>query len=285
MTPVDYCRQKVGKPGSSFYYSTLFLPVAKRDAIVILHAYFNEVAEVIDECKEPAVAKVKLEWWREETCNVFAGRPRHLIGKALVSVIDNYGVTVEPLLDFIDGVNMDIDQARYDNFKDLRLYCERVGSTMALLSTRVLQYTEAPTLDYARELGVARTLTGIVRNIGSDIRRNRLYVPTEDLTRFDVPVADIMNRTENDGFRALIEHQIARAETHYERAMQQLPEKDRLAQLPGLILAAIDRIVLNEIRHDGYPVLRERLTLPPLRKLWVAWKTRFREKRRNRRSR
>ena len=283
MTPAEYCRAKVGQAGSSLYYRTLFLPTAKRNAVMALHAYFREVAEVVDECQEPAVARIKLEWWREEIRKAVSATPSHPVAMALQSVLAEYPLNPETLLGFVDGIGMNLDRGRYDTFDELRVYCERVGGTAALLDASVCGYADPATPWCVRELGVAHALTRILCDTGKDARRNRIYLPIEELARFDVPVADILNVHECENLQSLITHQIEHTEAFYERAIAQLPEGDRLHQLPALITASLDRALLHEIRNDGCRVLRQHTALPPSRKLWIAWRTRRRERHRHKR--
>jgi phytoene synthase len=282
MTPADYCRQRVAQPGSSFYYSTLFLPASKRESIIALEACFREIVDVIDECQETAVARVKLAWWREELGRAFSGAPRHPVGKALQPVIAAHRLDFDTFDAFIDGVNTQLELDRHQTFNDLRLYCQRLGSPAALLSARIFGYEDAATADYARELGTAHELTRIVRDIGWDAHRNRIYLPIEDLQRFDVPVSVLLNAGETAGLGPLITHQIERAEEQYHNAVARLPESERTQQLSGLTMAALDGALLQELRAEGAHILRRRTTLSPLRMLWIAWRTRRREQRRRR---
>lgn len=283
MTPADYCRAKVGQPGSSLYYRTRFLPTAKRHALIALHAYFREVADVVDECQEPAVARIKLEWWREEIRKAVSATPSHPVAKALQALLAEYPVSPDTLLEFVDGIAMNLDHGRYETFDSLGVYCGRVGGTAALLDASVCGYADPATPLHVRELGVAHALTRIVCDAGKDARRNRIYIPIEELVRFHVPVADILNGHEHENLQSLMTHQIERVETFCERAIAQLPERDRPQQLPALITAALDRALLQEIRDDGCRVLRQRTALPPWRKLWIAWNTRRCERRRYKR--
>ncbi|MFQ6023052.1 MAG: presqualene diphosphate synthase HpnD [Acidiferrobacterales bacterium] len=283
MTPAEYCEQKVRPRGSTFYYSSLFLPLEKREAVTSLHAYCREVGEVTDECHEPAVARIKLEWWRQEIDNTFRGKPTHPICKALVSTVHTYGMPKDHFLEFIDGVEMDLNQGRYNTFGELTSYCQRVGAVMGLLSTPILEYTDPTTLQCARELGIALQLTEILLDVRKHARRNHVYIPIEDLTRFDVPVADIMNGIETSNFRSLIAFEMERIEHHYACAIERLPKNDRLRQLPALIMAAIYRATLDEVRKDGYRILNHSIALTPVRKFWIAYKTRRQERRLNKR--
>lgn len=282
MTPADYCRQKVAQPGSTFYYSTLFLPASTRESIIALEACFREIVDVIDQCQEAAVARIKLAWWREEFERAFSGVPRHPVSKALQPVIAAHNLDFETFDTFIDGVDTQLEYGRHQTFDDLRLHCQRLGSPATLLSARIFGCEDTATADYARELGTAHELTRIVRDIGRDARRNRIYLPIEDLQRFDVPVSVLLNAGEAAGLQPLIMYQIERTEGQYRNAVARLPENERTQQLSGLIMAALDGALLRELRAEGADILRQRTVLPPLRMLWIAWRTRRKEKHRHR---
>lgn len=274
MTPDQYCEDKAAKSGSSFYYSFRFLPDDKRLAITALYAFCREVDDVVDECTDEQIARRKLAWWRSEIDNLYAGAPEHPVTRALLPHVQRLDLPREQLLEIIDGMEMDLDQARYASFKDLQLYCYRVASVVGLLAAQIFGYTDRRTLKYAHDLGIAFQLTNIIRDVGEDARRGRLYLPVDELQRFNVPAADIFNYRESDNFRALMDFQIERAEQFYARAWEQLPQADRKSQRPGLLMAAIYRATLQEIKLEGADkVLNQRTSLTPLRKLWLAWKT------------
>ena len=273
MTPQDYCQQKAAASGSSFYYSFLFLPPERRQAITALYAFCREVDDVVDECDDPQVAASTLVWWRAEVARLYAGQPQHPVTQALQAVLPRFNLPQEQLLEIIDGMEMDLQQTRYLDFKALSLYCYRVASVVGLLAAEIFGHTERQTLKYAHDLGMAFQLTNIIRDVGEDARRGRIYLPLDELKRFDVPVADILNARHSDNFRRLMEFQIERAESYYDQAMRQLPDIDRKTQRPGLVMAAIYRTVLDEIKRDGSRVLNQRTSLTPLRKLWIAWRT------------
>jgi phytoene synthase len=168
---------------------------------------------------------------------------------------------------------MDLTQTRYLDFAALERYCHRVAGVVGMLAAGIFGYRDARTLEYARLLGTAFQLTNIIRDVGEDARRNRIYLPIEDLQRFGVSAADVLQARHSEAFAALMAFQAARARDWYARAMAMLPDEDRRAQRPGLIMAAIYRTLLEEIERDGFQVLRQRTSLTPVRKLWVAWKT------------
>lgn len=278
MTPEQYCQQKAGASGSSFYYSFLFLPPERRAAIIALYAFCRQVDDAVDECIHPEVAAAKLAWWRGEIANVYAGDPAHPVARALLPAVRAYDLPQAQFTDVIDGMAMDLVPARYPTFTALREYCYRVASAVGLLSARIFGYTDPRTLAFAEELGIAFQLTNIIRDVGEDALLGRVYLPQEDLARFGVTAADILQRRDHPAVRALIAFEAERAQAYYERAMACLPTVDRISQLPSLIMASIYRANLNEIAADGYRVLDHKVTLPVLRKLWLAWTTARRER-------
>ncbi|WP_068804696.1 presqualene diphosphate synthase HpnD [Thauera phenolivorans] len=273
MNPHDYCQEKAAKSGSSFYYSFMFLPPERRQAITALYAFCREVDDVVDECHDPSLAQAKLAWWRQELGRVYSGTPTHPVGLALQDVVGRYAMAEEQLEEIIDGMAMDLQQTRYLDFKGLQLYCYRVASVVGLLAAGIFGYQERQTLKYAHDLGIAFQLTNIIRDVGEDARRGRIYLPVDELQRFDVPAKDILEARYTDNFRALMAFQAERAERFYDQALAQLPAVDRRAQRPGLIMAAIYRTLLEEIAADGFLVLDRRTSLTPLRKVWIAGKT------------
>ena len=273
MTPDQYCQQKASQSGSSFYYSFLFLPPSRRRAITALYAFCREVDDIVDECTDVSVARTKLAWWRTEVAALYAGKGRHPVAQALATVVTSFKLPQERLQEIIDGMEMDLTQRRYADFPALKQYCYRVASVVGLLAAEIFGYADPRTLVYAENLGMAFQLTNIIRDVGEDARRDRVYLPLDELARFNVPVADIMHARATDDFRRLMEFQVERALGYYRDAFAALPAGDRKAQRPGLVMAAIYQTVLAEIRADGMPVLTQRTSLTPLRKLWIAWRT------------
>ena len=274
MSPQEYCQQKAAASGSSFYYSFMFLPQPKREAITALYAFCREVDDIADECSELHTAQIKLDWWRSEIGNLYAGQPQHPVSKALAPAVEAFGLSKEHFQEIIDGMQMDLEQNRYRDFKQLQLYCYRVASVVGLLSAAIFGYSNRNTLKYAHDLGMAFQLTNIIRDVGEDARRNRIYLPLEELQMFGVSEHDILHGNETEQVRKLLEFQIERAESFYDRALNALPQEDRKAQLTGLIMAAIYRTLLREILADQpQKVLNSKTSLTPLRKLWLAWTT------------
>jgi phytoene synthase len=273
MDPHQYCQQKAAASGSSFYYSFLFLPPDRRRAITALYAFCREVDDVVDECADAAVARAKLAWWRNEVAAAYRGSAQHPVARALAEVAPRYNLPEARLAEIIDGMQMDLDYNRYPDFETLRQYCHRVAGVVGLLSAEIFGYTDRRTLDYAANLGLAFQLTNIVRDVGEDARRNRIYLPLDELARHGVAEADILQARETDAFLGLMKFQIERAQGYYRTAFDHLSPQDRRPQRAGIIMAAIYQTLLEEIRRDGCHVLAQRTSLTPVRKLWIAWKT------------
>lgn len=277
MTPDQYCQEKAVQSGSSFYYSFLYLPSEKRRAITALYAFCREVDDIVDECTEVSVARMKLAWWRQEIASIFntggENKPSHPVTKALVEVVKTINLSASQLIEIIDGMEMDLDYNRYADFSTLKLYCHHVAGVVGQLSAEIFGYQDRKTLEYAHSLGLAFQLTNIIRDVGEDARRDRIYLPQDELDSFGVSKEDILYSRESENFRRLMEFQIDRAETYYIQAFAALPPEDRKNQRPGFIMAEIYRTLLEEIKEDGCQVLRQRVSLTPIRKLWIGWKT------------
>ncbi|HEY9197996.1 MAG TPA: presqualene diphosphate synthase HpnD [Gammaproteobacteria bacterium] len=277
--PLAYCENKATSSGSSFYYAFRFLPDDQRRAITALYAFCREVDDVVDECSDVGVARLKLQWWRDEVDRLFDGVPQHPVARALREHVQRRNLPREYFLEILDGMEMDLDRHRYDAWKDLALYCHRVAGVVGLLSAEIFGYSNRQTLKYAGELGTAFQLTNILRDVREDARRGRIYLPREDLARFGVDEQDILSHQHTPQVHALLAHTLERARGHYRKALALLPAEDRHAQRSGLIMAAIYQATLDEVERDGLRVLDRRIALTPLRKLWIAWRTARREER------
>lgn len=273
MTPEQYCQSKAAQSGSSFYYSFLFLPSERRRAITALYAFCREVDDVVDEIQEQDVARTKLAWWSNEIAELYHGSPQHPVTRALAPAVKTYDLPESRFQEVIAGMEMDLSRNRYDTFADLTLYCHRVAGVVGLLAAEIFGRTHDATLDYAENLGTAFQLTNIIRDVGEDARRGRVYIPLEDLARFGVEAGDILRGRASNRFNELIGYQIARARKFYDRAFAALPDADRRAQRPGLVMAAIYQSLLNDIQKRQTNVLTTRASMTPIRKLWIAWRT------------
>jgi 15-cis-phytoene synthase len=273
MSPDEYCQQKAAKSGSSFYYSFMFLPPQKRRAITALYAFCREVDDIVDECSDISLAATKLSWWRSEIALMAEQKATHPVTQAMAPFQQSMGITAARLNEVIDGMQMDLEQTRYLDFTQLKLYCHRVAGVVGLMACDIFGRQSESTLAYAEKLGLALQLTNIIRDVGEDARNGRVYLPIEDLQRFNVPVHQILRCETSPAFMQLMEFQAQRAREAYRQAYALLPESDRKAQRTGLIMGAIYSLLLTEIESNGFKVLSERTSLTPLRKLWVAYRT------------
>jgi phytoene synthase len=273
MSPDEYCQQKAAASGSSFYYSFLFLPPERRRAITALYAFCREVDDAVDETSDESVARTKLAWWRKEVAAMLAGAPTHPVTKALQPHLAAYHIDGKHLVAIIDGMEMDLNQTRYLDYPGLKRYCWHVAGVVGILSASIFGVTRPETLEYAERLGLAFQLTNIIRDVGEDARKGRIYLPVNELQQFNVSAADLLNARHSENFEKLMAFQAGRAQKIYDEAFALLPGEDRRAQRPGLIMASIYRTLLTEIENDGYHVLQHRISLTPIRKLWLAWKT------------
>ncbi|CAN5821852.1 presqualene diphosphate synthase HpnD [soil metagenome] len=273
MSPDEYCQQKAAQSGSSFYYSFLFLPTERRRAITALYAFCREVDDVVDDSLDEAIARTKLNWWRKEINAMLTGQPTHPVTKALQPHLLTYALDGAHFHAIIEGMEMDLNQNRYLDFIALQKYCWHVAGVVGVLSASIFGVTNPRTKEFAEKLGLALQMTNIIRDVGEDARKGRIYLPVNELQQFNVPANDILNARHSPEFEALMQFQFTRAQQLYDDAFAALPDEDRKAQRTGLIMASIYRALLLEIQRDGFHVLNQRISLTPIRKLWLAWKT------------
>jgi len=281
MNPDQYCQNKAVASGSSFYSSFRFLPEQQRRAITALYAFCREVDDVVDECHDVSVARQTLNWWRSEVSALYLGKATHPVTLALQNLLNDFNLAEELLHEIIDGMEMDLDIQHYPNFKELSLYCYRAASVVGLLSAEIFGFKNRNTLKYAHDLGMAFQLTNILRDVREDAERGRVYLPQDELEKFGVSQEDLTRPITSDAVQALFQFQAERARDYYKKAFNELPNEDRYTQRVGLIMAEIYQSLLDEIEDDKYRVLEHRIKLTPLRKVWLAWRTARREKKRH----
>jgi phytoene synthase len=272
MTPQQYVQEKAASSGSSFYYAFLFLPPERRAAITAFYAFCREVDDVVDEVSDPGVASTKLAWWRNEVHQAFQGQPHHPVMQALHPLCATFGIEEALLQSVIEGCEMDLSQTRYLDYPSLSRYCHLVAGVVGEVSAKIFGQSDNATTQYAHKLGQAFQLTNIIRDVGEDALRGRIYLPVSELQQFDVKAHEILNRVDSDRFQSLMQFQAQRAHALYDQALSLLPAQDWRQQKPGLMMASIYRTLLREIEAQRFPVLKQRVALTPLRKLWLAWK-------------
>jgi len=280
MTPQQYVQDKAAKSGSSFYYAFRFLPPPRRAAITAFYAFCREVDDVVDEMRDPGVAAAKLQWWRGEVQQAYAGQPGHPVMQALMPLAPAHAIEARHLNAVIDGCQVDLEQTRFLDFPALQRYCHLVAGVVGEVAANIFGRTQPQTVQYAHTLGQAMQLTNIIRDVGDDARRGRIYLPVNELQRFGVKASEILARQApwgySERFEALMRFQAERAHALYDQAFALLPDVDRVAQKPGLMMANIYRTLLREIEAQGFQVLHQRTSLTPLRKLWIATRTHWR---------
>jgi phytoene synthase len=282
MTPEQYVQNKAAGSGSSFYYAFRFLPPQQRAAITAFYAFCREVDDVVDEVSDPSVAATTLAWWRKEVAATFSGQPSHPALQALSPHTQRYAIEPQHLLAVIDGCELDLHQTRYLDFAGLSRYCHLVAGVVGEVAANIFGRTEMATIAYAHQLGLAMQLTNIIRDVGDDARRGRIYLPLDELKQFDVKAHELLERKApwgySERFAQLMRFQAERAERSFDVALALLPPADRRAQRPGLAMAQIYRTLLREIAADDFQVLHQRVALTPLRKVWIAMQTHWRER-------
>ncbi|CAJ0724124.1 presqualene diphosphate synthase HpnD [Ralstonia mannitolilytica] len=276
VTPDEYCADKAAPPGSDVYYSVLFLSPERRRATVALEAVRRELEDAVRDASDPSVVQTKLQWWRQELARLFEGRPEHPATKALQPFLNTYDIGAVHLGELLAGVEADAMQNRYLDWPNLRRHGDQVAGVAGRLAARIAGHTHARTLEFARQMSLAEQLVHFIRNLGEDVRHNRIYIPVDELQRFNVPAADLFNRRYAEGFKPLMASQAERARATYNEALAALPTEDRRAQRPALIRGVLAMRLLDEVEADGFQVLTQRTDLTPLRKLWLAWKTQIR---------
>ena len=272
MTPQQYVQEKAASSGSSFYYAFLFLPPHRRAAITAFYAFCREIDDVVDEVPDPGVAATKLAWWQTEVKRAYEGTAQHPVMQALMPCAHEFGIQAGHLLSVIEGCQMDLTQTRYLDYPGLKRYCHLVAGVVGEVAARIFGQTQDQTTTYAHTLGLACQLTNIIRDVGEDAVRGRIYLPINELHQFEVKAQEILQRQDSTRFQALMRHQASRAHGLYEQAFDLLPQADKRSQKPGLMMASIYRTLLREIEAAQFPVLQQRVRLTPLRKFWLAWK-------------
>jgi phytoene synthase len=256
---------------TSFYYSFLVLPPSKRNAVIAVWDFCRAVDDAVDEEEAPERAAEALRGWRAELASCYNGtRPGTPQAQALQPYVQQFNLPRQPFDDLIEGVEMDLRHARYPTFEALSDYCRRVASTVGLICVEIFGYRNAATREYAVNLGMALQLTNIVRDVAADLQRGRVYLPEEDLRRFDVSERDLAAGTVTPQVRALLAHQCVRAHDYYRRAAASLPREDARTLVAAEIMGAIYYEILRGIERSGYDVFARRVRVPRPRRAMIA---------------
>jgi phytoene synthase len=270
----EYCQQKAAPPGSSTYYALRQAPAASQPLLTALFALRREFEETVKETSDPAIGRTKLAWWQNEIAALAAGSPSHPVAKALAAYLPNVQAEYPALQALLAGFETDLDQARYLDYPNLRRYVQGVGGTFASLVARATAKDGAQASNWSAPLGEALQLAQFVVETGNDARHGRIYIPVDEMQRFNVTAADLINRKYSDAFTELMRFETRRARDALQTARAAVPKQERRAQRTLLAHAALALALLDEIERDGYHVLHQRIALTPIRKLWIAWRSR-----------
>lgn len=271
MTPQEYCKQKTKESHSSFLSAFIFLKKEKREALTALYAYCREVDDIADECLDHEIASKKLNWWREEVERLFKGEPQHPVSKALHPFLSHFNLSKNYFIEIIDGMEMDVKFNRYESFEQLELYCYRVASCVGILSAHIFGFKNKDTLTFAKNLGIALQLTNIIRDLGEDARRGRIYIPLDELKKLGVSEEEIISLKNSEKIKILVQNQSDRAKKFYDLASKTLPIEDKKSQKISLVMGNIYYVLLKEIVKDNpEKILNQKTILPGFRKMRIT---------------
>ncbi len=268
------CRAVTKASRSNFAYAFLVLPKAKREALYAIYAFCRISDDVVDEAPSGSASGAapaeRLKAWRAELDACFRGEPRHPVTRRLAEVLGRFSIPQIYFEELLNGVEMDLVQTRYATFADLERYCYRVAGVVGLMCIEIFGYTRPETRRYAEHLGTAFQLTNILRDVGSDGAKGRIYLPQEDLARFGCAEADILDRRLTPSFRDLMRFQAARAKTFYDAARASLPLADRGPMLPAEIMRVIYVRLLRQIERRAFDVYSRPIRLSDAHRLLLA---------------
>jgi phytoene synthase len=277
LTTPDVSRSLTRASRSNFYYAFLFLPRAQRQALYSVYAFCRITDDLVDETAAPAGVMPggtspidRLKAWRAELDACFRGEPSHPVTVRLAETILAFRIPHGYFEELLDGVEMDLTKSRYATFAELQQYCHRVAGVVGLMCIQIFGYRHPDTRCYAERLGTAFQLTNILRDLGTDADRGRIYLPQEDLERFGVAEADLLNRRKSPAFDALMRFEVGRARHSYAAAEAALPPEDRPNMLAAEIMGTIYARILDRIEAADYDVFSRRIRLTDAHRLWLA---------------
>lgn len=268
----EYCAQKAAPAGSSAYYALRQAPASRQPFLTALFALRRELEETVKDTSDPTIGRTKLAWWQKEAAALAAGQPSHPVSRALVRHCADIEAEAPTLRTLVAGFEMDLDQARYLDFPNLARYMERVGGAFAGAVARATARETQRVGEWAPALGNALMLAQFVQELGNDARHGRIYLPIDELQRFGVTAAEIVNRKYSPAFSELMRFQTSRARDALHTAVAAIPAAERPTQRTLRAQSAMALALLDEIERDDFQVLHQRIALTPIRKLWIAWR-------------
>ncbi len=277
----ELCRQITAKFSKTFYLGTLLLPEEKRRAIWAIYVWCRRTDELVDGPRGSQTTDETLDQWEQQLESLFTGVPIEDVDVAFVDSLQRYPLDIQPFRDMIAGQRMDLYRSRYETFEELELYCYRVAGTVGLMTTPVMGIDNTPrtspwdiyqnvTTDPTEEaiaLGIANQLTNILRDVGEDARRGRIYLPLEDLALFNYTEADLLNEVVDDRWRGLMQFQIQRARKFYASAESGISYLSPDARFPIWASLMLYRGILDVIERNQYDVFTKRAYVPGPQKL------------------
>ncbi|KPQ35818.1 MAG: phytoene synthase CrtB [Phormidesmis priestleyi Ana] len=275
----ERCRQITAEYSKTFYMGTLLMPEAKRRAIWAIYVWCRRTDELIDGPQAKFTTESTLDHWESQLESIFLGHPKDDLDVALVDTLSHFELDIQPFKDMISGQRMDLHRSRYETFEELKLYCYRVAGTVGLMSTTVMGMDGSvntapwrkaspvqPPIPEAVSLGMANQLTNILRDVGEDAQRDRIYLPLEDLALFDYTQEDLFNGVIDDRWRALMRFQIQRALKYYQEAESGISRLHPDARWPVWTALMLYRKILDVIVENDYDVFNRRAFVPKRRK-------------------
>jgi phytoene synthase len=267
----DIAKEISKKSKSSFYYAFNLLPAEQRDAMNTVYAFCRETDDIVDEGTVADDIKYdKLRKWRIELEKSRNGHSVYPLINKLSKTIQNFNIPLEPFFDLLKGMEMDLQQKRYLTFNDLQTYCYHVASTVGLMCIEIFGYKHPSAKDFAVNLGIALQLTNILRDIKRDAERGRIYLPQEDLRKFNYNESDIFNNTYNENFQKMMKYQVERAKEYFNTATACLNKEDKKAMFAARAMQHIYYRMLNKIVDADYDVYNKRIKISTAKKVGIS---------------
>ena len=279
----NYCRQVTQQASKTFYWGSVFLPPPKRRAIWAVYALCRVVDDIVDEAVNQEALRVghlvgsknpekELDYWRQSLERIYqhGGTNDGPIQCAWSDMLQHYAVPFQPVLELLDGVQMDLMVKRYQTFDELYVYCYRVAGTVGLLTSPIFGYSDDTALQHAVDLGVALQLTNILRDIGEDAHRDRIYLPQDEMMRFGYSEGELMSGVINEAFCELVRFQIVRADEYYRRSQPGIALLSTDCRLAVKLSGTLYHHILDRIRLNNYNVFTKRASVPLQTKLTAA---------------
>jgi 15-cis-phytoene synthase len=268
-----YCTAYTKESGSNFYYSFLFLPRARREAMYTIYAFCKMVDSAVDDPPSGSNPLQEIAQWREEVAAAYQGRPSQPVTISLAAHLRQFDIPQSLLQELITGVEMDLTINRFADFSELYRYCYRVASVVGLICLKIFQTQSPAAEDYAVNLGLAFQLTNILRDLQVDAQQNRIYLPLEDLRRFGYREEDLLHQRSSAALVELVKFECGRARDYYQKSqeiLESLPRSDQKALVVAEIMRGVYRRILQQIEDRNYQVFGPRIRVPPMQRLMIA---------------